>query len=78
MKLKIIATYGNNELEFEVKNFEDDLDFITTKIEQEKNFMFLQTITTKNVPISKLGNIYRQLEILHKNISKYEITVSLI
>ncbi len=78
MKLKIIATYDNNELEFEVKNFEDDLDFITTKIEQEKNFMFLQTITTKNVPISKLGNIYRQLEILHKNISKYEITVSLI
>lgn len=77
MNLLIIASDGIDELEFKVENFEDDLEHFKKKIEQEKDIMFLQEAVTKDLPIIKLGNIYKRLEILHNNISKYEITVSL-
>lgn len=77
MDLLIIATYGKDELEFKVENFEDDLEHFKKKVEQEKDIMFLQEVVTKDLPIIKLGNIYKKLEILHNNISKYDIKISL-
>lgn len=74
----IVGTLGDERMEFVIPDTEPRIhSHIRHMIEEKKDFETLQTLVSKNVILSKFGNMYKNLELLkaHNNIKQYTFTV---
>lgn len=75
--ITIIATQNEEIIELKAEIPQEDYEQVKQRIEDKKDFDTIQKIVTKNVSIGKLGNIYKTLDRLYKNMLEYRFEVVL-